>query len=93
VTLGSPLGIRNVVFDKLTPRPNPAGTGTWPGNVTHWTNVAARGDIVAAQKELAPLFGGRVTDVLIDSGWKAHDSTRYLNTPQAGVAIGRGLSV
>jgi len=92
LTLGSPLGIRNVVFDKLTPGPSPKGIGAWPGRVKQWTNVAARGDIVAAQKELAPLFGSSVTDVLIDSGWKAHESTRYLNTAQTGEAIARGLS-
>jgi hypothetical protein len=92
VTLGSPLGIRNVVFDKLTPRPGGFGLGRWPGHVKHWTNVAARGDIVAAQKTLAPLFDADVEDRLIDSGWDAHSSTRYLNTSQAGSAIARGLS-
>lgn len=91
VTLGSPLGLRNVVFDKLTPRPSAAGIGAWPGRVAEWTNVAARGDIVAAQKELAPLFGDRVVDLLIDSGWDAHSSTRYLNSLQAGTAVARAL--
>jgi hypothetical protein len=43
LTLGSPLGIRNVVFDKLTPTPNAMGVGRWPGKVKYWTNVAARG--------------------------------------------------
>lgn len=95
LTLGSPLGLRNVVFDKLTPRPSAAGIGAWPGRVAQWTNVAARGDIVAAQKELAPRFGvrfgDRVVDVLIDSGWDAHSSTRYLNSLQAGAAVARAL--
>jgi hypothetical protein len=91
VTLGSPLGIPNVVFDKLTPPPGGTGLGRWPGGVKYWTNIAARGDIVAAQKELAPLFGNAVQDVLIDSGWDAHSSTRYLNTAQAGQAIARDL--
>jgi hypothetical protein len=91
LTLGSPLGLRNVVFDKLTPRPGAAGIGAWPGGVAEWTNVAARGDIVAAQKELAPCFGNRVVDVLIDSGWDAHSSARYLNSLQAGTAVARAL--
>ncbi len=39
VTLGSPLGIPNVVFDKLTPRPA-SGAGAWPGAVAAWVNVA-----------------------------------------------------
>src|SRR5690606_11024102 len=92
VTLGSPLGIRNVVYDKLTPPPSAEGLGFWPPSASSWTNVAARGDIVAAQKELAGLFGARVTDVLVDSGWRAHDSLRYLNAAQTGAAIARALS-
>jgi len=92
VSLGSPLGIRNVVFDKLTPPPSAKGRGFWPSGVSAWINVAARGDIVAAQKELSALFGARVTDVLIDSGWHAHDSARYLNAAQTGAAIARALT-
>lgn len=93
ITIGSPLGIRNVVFDKLTPTPNFLGLslGQWPGKVSEWTNIAARGDIVAAQKQLAPLFGSRVNDVIIDSGWDAHSSTRYLNSVEAGQAVARAL--
>jgi hypothetical protein len=92
ITVGSPLGIRNVVFEKLTPRPSALGIGHWPRSVKGWTNIAAKGDIVAAQKQLAPLFGSEVHDVLIDSGWDAHSSTRYLNTPDAGEAVFRGLA-
>jgi hypothetical protein len=91
LTLGSPLGLRNVVFDKLTPQPDGFGLGRWPGNVKQWTNIAASGDIVAAQKQLAPLFGDRVNDVMIQSGWEAHNSTRYLNSRAAGSAIATGL--
>jgi hypothetical protein len=92
VSLGSPLGIRNAVFDKLVPGPGPDGIGLWPGRLERWLNVAATGDIVAAQKRLAPLFGDRVEDHLIDSGWDAHSSTRYLNTAAAGAAIAEALS-
>ena len=91
ITLGLPLGIHNVVFHKLTPAPRDPSDGQWPGKVTHWTNIAARGDIVASQKTLAPFFGPRVEDVLIDSGWDAHASTRYLNTRDAGAALARAL--
>jgi pimeloyl-ACP methyl ester carboxylesterase len=92
LSLGSPLGMRNVVFDKLTPRPSALGVGRWPGNVAQWTNIAAKGDIVAAQKQLTPLFG-EVKDKLIDSGWDAHSSTRYLNSIQAGKAVAESLGV
>ena len=57
VTLGSPLGIPNVVFDKLTPAPV-GGAGAWPGMVAAWVNVADPDDIVALRKDLAPLFPG-----------------------------------
>ena len=94
ITIGSPLGIRNVVFDKLTPTPNllGSGLGKWPGRVKQWANIVARGDIVAAQKELAPLFGSKVNDEIIDSGWDAHSSTRYLNSVEAGRAVALALS-
>ncbi len=55
VTVGSPLGIPNVVFDRLTPTPV-AGAGMWPGRVASWVNVADQDDIVALRKDLAPLF-------------------------------------
>ena len=92
LTLGSPLGIRNIVFDKLTPRPGPDRIGKWPRAVRRWTNIAATGDIVAVQQQLAPLFDGPILDKLIDSGWDAHSSTRYLNTREAGEAVSAALA-
>lgn len=66
VTLGSPLGIPHLVFDKLTPTPAD-GLGTWPGTVATWVNIADPDDVVALRKQLAPLFpapadGARVED-------------------------------
>ena len=55
VTLGSPLGIPNLVFDKLTPTPAD-GLGAWPGPVAGWVNIADADDVVALRKRLAPLF-------------------------------------
>ena len=57
VTLGSPLGIPNVVFDRLTPAPA-GGQGAWPGPSASWVNVADPDDIVALHKQLAGLFAG-----------------------------------
>jgi hypothetical protein len=95
VTLGSPLGIANMIFDKLTPTPVD-GAGAWPGTVTTWVNVADPDDIVALRKDLAPLFPGTlqnqsVIDRLIDNGDKPHAVERYLNTRQVGSAIGNVL--
>jgi hypothetical protein len=92
VTVGSPLGIPNVVFDRLTPAPV-AGTGTWPGRVAAWVNVADEDDIVALRKDLAPLFPGgapgvRVVDQLVDNGDEPHAIGRYLSARQTGSALG-----
>jgi len=95
VTLGSPLGIPNLVFDRLTPAPV-KGTGAWPGTVGAWVNVADPDDIVALRKELAPLFPGRspgimVADRLVDNGNEPHAIDRYLNACETGSAIGHVL--
>jgi len=89
VTLGSPLGIRKLIFDVLTPRPV-GGVGASPA-VRRWVNVADNGDIVALVKDLAPLFKG-VEDVRVYNGWQSHDGTRYLNSKPVGEAIAAALS-
>lgn len=89
ITLGSPLGISNVVFDALTPKPV-NGRGQWPG-VRRWTNIADAGDIVALRKELAPLFGP-VEDRIVYNGWHSHDVTRYLSARETGSAIAAALA-
>ncbi|MFD9002884.1 hypothetical protein ACFV0T_18190 [Streptomyces sp. NPDC059582] len=86
LTLGSPLGIRNLVFDRL--RTGEGGApGDWPGSVDRWTNIADEGDVVALVKDLRPLFGARVRCHVVHNGARAHDATRYLNTPEAGGAV------
>ncbi|WP_190329280.1 hypothetical protein [Streptomyces venezuelae] len=89
LTLGSPLGIRHLVFDRL--RVGEDGSpGDWPGRVEHWTNIADAGDVVALVKDLRPLFGDRVRGHLVHNGSRAHDVTRYLCTEEAGRAVGEG---
>lgn len=89
LTLGSPLGIRHLVFEALTPKPQD-GRGIWPG-VRRWVNIADRGDIVALQKELAPGFG-QVEDRLVYNGWQSHDVTRYLSARETGEVIAAALA-
>jgi len=94
VTIGSPLGIPNLVFDRLRPGPQ-AGRGSWPGGVRDWTNLCDRGDVVALAKQLAPLFPDErreVTDVLVDNGWRAHAIERHLTAVETGAAIAAGLA-
>jgi hypothetical protein len=88
LTLGSPLGIRHLVFEALTPEPRD-GRGIWPG-VRRWVNIADQGDIVALQKELAPGFG-QVEDRLVYNGWRSHDVARYLSAREAGEVIAAAL--
>jgi hypothetical protein len=90
ISLGSPLGMRNVVFDRLRPAPT-AGLGAWPGGVGAWTNVADAGDVVALVKSLRPCFGDRVEDVLVHNGAQAHSVTRYLTAEETGRAIAPSL--
>jgi hypothetical protein len=91
VSLGSPLGIQNLIFQKLHPAPSPENIGAWPGVVKHWTNIADKGDIVALEKKLAPFFGKEVRDILVYNGSDAHHGERYLTTKEAGEAIAAGL--
>ena len=91
ITIGSPLGIRNVVFDRLTPNPGFYGLGVWPGNIQHWTNIADNGDVVALEKELARCFGPRVRDARIYTGSDAHHGERYLTARETGDAVGEGV--
>ena len=95
VTLGSPLGIPNLVFDRLTPAPV-GGAGAWPGAVAGWVNVADPDDVVALRKQLAGLFPGRsggtaVDDRLVDNGDQPHAVDRYLNARETGSAVGHVL--
>jgi hypothetical protein len=94
VTLGSPLGVPNVVFDQLTPAPVD-GVGAWPGGVANWTNVADPNDVVALRKQLAGLFRGPATavvdDRMVNNGDQPHAIDRYLNAWETGSALGHVL--
>ncbi|NUK32248.1 hypothetical protein HRW12_00350 [Streptomyces lunaelactis] len=96
LTLGSPLGIPRLVFDRLTPAPHD-GKGEWPGTVPGWVNVADPDDIVALRKDLAILFpgpppDGSVDDRLVDNGDSPHAINRYLNARETGSALGDVLN-
>jgi pimeloyl-ACP methyl ester carboxylesterase len=94
VTLGSPLGVRNLVFDRLQPGPSAAAdpAGQWPGAVTSWTNVADHGDVVALVKDLRSLFGKRVVQSVVHNGVKAHDVRGYLTARETGQGVLAGLA-
>ncbi|MEU1103311.1 hypothetical protein ABZ408_20400 [Streptomyces tibetensis] len=91
ITLGSPLGIRNLIFDRLDPAPV-AARGAWPGSdLLGWTNIADAGDVVALAKDLRPRFGERVVCRLVPNGSHAHDATHYLGKAETGQALSAAL--
>jgi hypothetical protein len=51
LTLGSPLALRTVVYERLRPTPSHV-----PPTVTRWDNLVDRDDLVAAHLDLAPYF-------------------------------------
>ncbi|MFI2345752.1 antibiotic ABC transporter ATP-binding protein [Streptomyces sp. NPDC019443] len=95
VTLGSPLGLRGIVHDRLDPAPV-GGVGLWPGGIRRWTNIADPGDIIALPDTLADHFRPRegelrITDLPITNGTRMHDLTRYLTARKTGEVITKGL--
>jgi pimeloyl-ACP methyl ester carboxylesterase len=95
VTLGSPLGIRNLIFDRLMPAPTAISgklRAAWPSGVESWTNVADVADVVALAKDLRPLFGDSVSCYVVDNGSHAHDVRPYLTAAETGAAIAAGLT-
>lgn len=96
VTLGSPLGVPNLILHRLEPAPLSLGgeaRGVWPGRESLvWTNIADAGDVVALVKDLRPVFGDAVRSATVHNGSHAHDATAYLTDPVCGRAIEAGLS-
>jgi hypothetical protein len=93
ITLGSPLGLDNIIYPRLRPQPP-----TFPRHVTRWVNVADRDDFIAAEPDLAAMFStGIPSDAIfeggstVDNGAKPHDCTFYLGKAQVGEAVARTL--
>ncbi len=88
ITLGSPLGIPNLIFDRIHPAPE-QGVGRWPGepSSTAWTNIADARDVVALVKDLRPCFGPDVACHLVPNGSHVHDAVHYLTKKETGAAI------
>jgi len=93
VTLGAPLGLRTIVYERL--RPQPPG---FPVRVGRWVNVADRDDFIAAAPNLAGLFGaGQPAGALFEGGWtvdngaEPHRPTFYLTKQETARPIGQTL--
>ncbi|WP_369032782.1 SAV_2336 N-terminal domain-related protein [Streptomyces adonidis] len=96
VTVGSPLGIENLILQRLQPAPlNVDGQlrGRWPGGKSlQWTNLADDGDVIALVSDLRPAFGNRVRCAVVHNGAQAHDAVAYLTDSLCGEAIADGLA-
>jgi len=93
VTLGSPLGIRNVVYERLVPQPP-----RFPAPVQRWVNVAAEDDIVAVVPDLKDLFFTDIPaacvfepHVTVENGSAPHDATHYLVKSAVGRPVADAL--
>jgi hypothetical protein len=92
VTLGSPLGLRTIVTDRLHPAPS------FPPRVGCWVNVADHDDVVAAEPDLRPLFArdlpasSRFDGVLVDNGSQPHRADHYLGKISVGRAVIEALA-
>ncbi|QWF84377.1 hypothetical protein [Amycolatopsis sp. CA-230715] len=91
VTLGSPLGLRTVVYERTRPQPPRV-----PPAVRRWVNLADADDLVAARPDLTALFPG-ADGVLesgrtVDNGAKPHDATFYLGKRETGSPIAATLA-
>ncbi|WP_409492465.1 hypothetical protein [Amycolatopsis sp. cmx-11-12] len=90
LTLGSPLGLRTVVYERTRPQPPSV-----PPGVARWVNLADRDDLVAARPDLTPLFPG--ADGVLDSGYtvdngaKPHEAAFYLAKRRTGEVLSAAL--
>jgi hypothetical protein len=94
ITLGSPLGLRRIVYERLRPQPP-----CFPASVARWINVADRDDFIAAAPDLSAQFSaGRPAGAVFESGWtvdngaKPHLATFYLTSRQVAEPVGQVLA-
>ncbi|ARO87883.1 hypothetical protein EBAPG3_008945 [Nitrosospira lacus] len=90
LTLGSPLGLQTIVYQRL--RPQPPG---FPPAVRRWVNIADRDDFIAAEPDLEGLFHAGIPasasfegGYTVDNGADPHNSDFYLGKAQIGREVG-----
>jgi len=89
ITLGSPLGLRRVVYDRLRPQPPRI-----PPPVQAWTNIADVDDLVASVLDLRRQFPPGPGQAAIsydskrvDNGAAPHAAEHYLGKASVGAAV------
>src|SRR2546429_3629897 len=90
ITMGSPLGLHTMIYEKLRPQPPP-----FPAQVSRWINVSDRDDLIAAEPDLAKMFSeGRPEHAVlestytVDNGADPHKADFYLTKKTVGRGIG-----
>ncbi|MCK2240899.1 MULTISPECIES: serine peptidase [unclassified Crossiella] len=87
ITLGSPLGLPNIIFERLLPAPR-LGRAHRPPGVRRWVNIADPGDIVAIPRWLARKFDGVNADIEASiHRLDFHRAAAYLRLPNVAAAI------
>ena len=93
ITLGSPLGLETIVYQRL--RPQPPG---FPSAVHHWVNVADKEDLVAAEPDLTPFFGSSMPAgssfdgaFTVENGSNPHSAEIYLGKVKVAEAVRSAL--
>ncbi|MFF0204595.1 hypothetical protein [Streptomyces sp. NPDC005017] len=91
VTLGSPLGVPRVVFERLAPTPD--GRGIRPPGVGVWVNLADVGDPVALPPgRLGERFEGLDEDITVSLDvLNPHGARNYLMCRQMTAVLGKHL--
>lgn len=98
MTLGSPLGLSTIIYDRILPQPP-----VYPEGVHRWVNIADRNDLVAAEPDLARLFpitktagatmnGEWLADRTVDNGAGPHEGEYYLRKRKVGIPIAKALA-
>jgi hypothetical protein len=93
VTIGSPLGLGTIVYEKLAPEPP-----SYPPLLKRWVNVADRNDLVAAEPDITNMFTpiphGSIFEgsFTVDNGSEPHSASFYLGKVNVGRPVGDTLS-
>jgi fructose-specific component phosphotransferase system IIB-like protein len=93
-TLGSPLGLQTIVYQRLRPQPP-----TFPKQVKRWVNLADRDDFIAAEPDLVSMFSQGFAEgslfeggYTVDNGAEPHRAEFYLSKKRLGWAIAEALN-
>lgn len=90
VTLGSPLGLQSIIYQRLVPQPP-----CYPPAIQRWVNVADLNDVIAVEPDLRGLFNAGLpadsifeSGITVDNGTDPHRADFYLGQNAVGTPVG-----